>query len=258
MVGSIGTLERWGYHTRYEYGQHRLSDTGVLFLVYQITYTCNLSVEMELSMSRWLQNTLPILVVVALLLALVVAQRESPAPTEVPGMILLEPPRPLVPFYLIDQHGVAVDRARLEGRWTLLFFDHTHCSDPCRATLAALAVTQEQLSIIEADSEELQVIFVSMDPRRDTSEVMTRYLSHFNAAFIGVVAELEALAGLTNQLGVTQQQFDQPGNDNLAEDNGKVFVINPDVQWYASLFPPLEAARLTEMVRAIRSKDNQE
>ncbi|CAK0754196.1 protein SCO1 [Gammaproteobacteria bacterium] len=209
-------------------------------------------------MSRWLQNTLPILAVVALLLILTMVQRdESPAPPSVPGATLLDPPRPLAPFYLVDQHGVVIDRARLEGRWTLLFFGYTHCLDLCLATLAALAATQEQLSVTEAGSEEVQVIFVSIDPARDTSDAIDQYLSRFNSAFVGAVAEPEALAGLANQFGVTWRRGSnhQTGDHHPIEHNRTVFVINPEVQWYASLTPPLEAARLTETIRIIRIQD---
>ncbi|CAK0755697.1 protein SCO1 [Gammaproteobacteria bacterium] len=207
-------------------------------------------------MSRWLQNILPILAVVALLLVLTMVKRESPAPPEVSGTIFLDPPRALSPFYLIDQHGAVIDRARLEGRWTLLFFGYLNCPEVCSATLAALAAAQEQLSIIDAGSEELQVMFVSVDPHRDTPEAVARYLSRFNAAFVGAVAEPTALSGLGDQFGVTWRRgSDQPGGGYSVEHSPMIFVINPDVQWCASLSPPLKASLLTEAVRAIRTKN---
>ena len=78
------------------------------------------------------------------------------------------------PFQLTDQNGRAVDQSILAGKWTLVFFGFTYCPDFCPTTLAAIDATKRRMG---ADGERLQVIFVSVDPERDTPQAMKDYLS---------------------------------------------------------------------------------
>ena len=206
-------------------------------------------------MSRWLQNVLPILAVVTALLILSITQREPESTSlEVVGAVFLDPPHPLDPFLLVDQHGTALDRSRLEGRWTLLFFGYTHCSSACSTILTALAAAQEQLAVDEEGSEELQGIFISVDPERDTPEVISQYLDSLHATCTGVVGEPTALAGLADQFGVMwPAKLNQVEGDYPIQLDKTIFVIDPDANWIASILPPLDTPRIVEAVREIRN-----
>jgi len=78
------------------------------------------------------------------------------------------------PFQLTDQDGRAVDQTILNGKWTLVFFGFTYCPDYCPTTLAAIEATKMQMG---ADGAALQVVFISVDPERDTPRAMKDYLS---------------------------------------------------------------------------------
>ncbi len=78
------------------------------------------------------------------------------------------------PFTMVDQTGRAVDERILLGKWSAVFFGYTYCPDTCPATLSALAATQARLG---AATKTFQVVFVSVDPARDTPAQMKLYLS---------------------------------------------------------------------------------
>jgi protein SCO1/2 len=78
------------------------------------------------------------------------------------------------PFKMVDQNGRAVDQRVLLGKWSAVFFGYTYCPDTCPATLSALAAAQARLG---AAAKTFQVVFVSVDPARDTPAQMKLYLS---------------------------------------------------------------------------------
>ncbi len=78
------------------------------------------------------------------------------------------------PFQLVDQDGGAADEAVLKGRWSAVFFGFTHCPDVCPGTLQALSAAAAQLGPEQA--KDLQVVFISVDPARDTPAALKSYL----------------------------------------------------------------------------------
>ena len=78
------------------------------------------------------------------------------------------------PFQLVDQEGRPVDESLLEGKWSLVFFGFTYCPDFCPTTLAALEATKQRLG---DKAKDLQIVFISVDPARDTPQALKDYLS---------------------------------------------------------------------------------
>ena len=78
------------------------------------------------------------------------------------------------PFQLVDQEGRPVDESLLEGKWSLVFFGFTYCPDFCPTTLAALEATKQRLG---DKAKDLQIVFISVDPERDTPQALEDYLS---------------------------------------------------------------------------------
>src|SRR5438046_1837591 len=87
------------------------------------------------------------------------------------------------PFRLIDQNGKAVSDADLKGKWQLVFFGYTHCPDACRTALNEMALALDQLG---EKRGELQVVFITVDPDRDTPTVMKSYVQSFHAPIIAL------------------------------------------------------------------------
>jgi protein SCO1/2 len=87
-----------------------------------------------------------------------------------------------------------------DKRLTLLFFGYTHCPDECPTTMATLASAMLQLDA--ADRANVQVVFVTTDPARDTGPVIRRWLDHFSSSFVGVTGPLAKIKKVATDVGV--------------------------------------------------------
>jgi protein SCO1 len=134
---------------------------------------------------------------------------------------------PLPEVALVDDTGNAFTTADLRGGYRLLFFGFTHCPDICPLTLQVLASATAEL---EARSPRLapQVVFVSVDPKRDTPERIHEYLASFDPDFIGITGSDEALQPLVKTLGVTVHKTEVDGEHYNVVHNGTIFVVGPD------------------------------
>lgn len=97
------------------------------------------------------------------------------------------------PFQLTDQTGQAVDESILEGRWTAVFFGFTHCPDYCPTTLQALRATKAAMG---DRGDDLRIVFISIDPERDTPELLADYLQtrSFPEGVVGLTGTPEQVA----------------------------------------------------------------
>ncbi len=166
---------------------------------------------------------------------------------------LLSPPKPLPAFRLEDQNRNAVDNAWLQGHWTLLFFGYTHCPDVCPTTLAELNRTLKALP--ERFRDQTRVLFVSVDPQRDTAQQLGQYVTYFNPKFVGARGSTEQLDKLTRALGVlyVHNKPDQNGNYTV-DHSAAVMVIDPHGA-LAALFTnlPHQPQRMAQDLDIIRS-----
>src|ERR1700688_2437768 len=115
---------------------------------------------------------------------------------------LLAPSRALPDFSLIDQQGKVFGSADLRGHWSLLIFGYTNCPDYCPTTLTTLAAVQKRLRAANAPVRP-QVIFVSVDAKRDTPAQLAKYVPYFDPEFIGLTAaDQAAIEAVAAKLGV--------------------------------------------------------
>jgi protein SCO1/2 len=168
-----------------------------------------------------------------------------------PHVATVLPTPPALPAVaLIDQSGHPYATGDLEGRFSLMFFGFTHCPDVCPITLQVLAETRAAL----AETEAPQVLFVSVDPRRDTPERIAAYLASFDPAFRGVTAELEALDPLLKQLGVLVQTHGSGDGTYTVTHNSTVYLIGPRAELLAVFSGPHEAQAIADDYRRIRQQ----
>lgn len=106
--------------------------------------------------------------------------------------ILIDPPEQAPTLDLVTQHGEPFEVEALRGRVTLLYFGYTHCPDVCPTTLAGFGAAIASLP--EAERDEVQVVMVTVDPRRDTPEHLETYLANFDDGYIGLTGDEAALA----------------------------------------------------------------
>jgi len=102
-------------------------------------------------------------------------------------------------FTLTDHHGKVRTLADFRGKVVVVFFGYTRCPDVCPTTLAELKVVKEQLG---EDSGRLQVLFITVDPERDTREVLANYVPAFDPSFLGLYGDAAATARVAKEFKV--------------------------------------------------------
>ncbi len=161
----------------------------------------------------------------------------------------VQPPRALADFQLLDGDKQAFTRTQLQGRWSLLFFGYTHCPDVCPVTLSELTKTLPLLQHAEdAAARTVQVVFISVDPARDTPELLKNFALYFNAQFIAVTGALEQLTALTDSIGARHQRLTGQGPEYRVEHSADVWLIDPQARLYAKFPAPQRAQELARGV----------
>ena len=110
-------------------------------------------------------------------------------------------------FALTDHHGQARTLADFRGKAVVMFFGYTHCPDVCPTTLAELAEAMRRLG---RDATRVQVLFVTVDPERDTPELLRNYVPAFDPSFLGLYGDAAALERTAKDFKVIYQK--QPGS----------------------------------------------
>ncbi|MEL7450902.1 MAG: SCO family protein, partial [Pseudomonadota bacterium] len=151
---------------------------------------------------------------------------------------VLSAPRPLPELALVDQTGEPFGRTQLAGRWSLLFFGFTHCPDVCPTTLSDMRRLRKSLQDLPG-TEQPNIVFVSVDPERDTPETIASYLAFFDAAATGLTGTLEAIEDLTGELGVAVAYLpDEEGTGYTVDHTAALFAVNPNAELAAIFVPP--------------------
>jgi len=164
---------------------------------------------------------------------------------------LIEPSRELKDFSLIDYDHREFGSANLRGHWSILFFGYTHCPEFCPATLATLAALRKRLRS-DPGAVSPQVIFVSVDAKRDTPEQLKRYVPRFDPSFIGLTAtdqpHSEAVA---KEFGVAVGIHDAGQGDYIVDHSTAIFVMDPLGKIAAVLTGPFSVDALLSDFRLI-------
>ncbi len=172
---------------------------------------------------------------------------ESGAPTLTAGTALAEP-IPLAEFQLEDQSGHAFGRRDLEGEWSLLFAGFTHCPDACPATLALLARLQARL---HADGHPLRVVFLSVDPERDTPEQLARYAGYFGERILAATGERNEIDALAKSLGLAYVRVPGSGEHYSYDHSTAVVLIDPAARLAGYFRPPLDLDAIEQDLRRL-------
>ena len=129
---------------------------------------------------------------------------------------ILPQARTLPHFSLLDQNGAEFNNESLLGEWSLLFFGFTHCPDICPATLQQLAIARSRI-LQEGAADFPKIVLISVDPERDTPDVMAEYIAHFGDGVTGVTGSLTELRTLTAALGIFFEKSDGQNGDYTVE-----------------------------------------
>jgi protein SCO1/2 len=155
-------------------------------------------------------------------------------------------PRPVVDFTLTDTTGRPFTRRELTGAPTLVFFGFTNCPDVCPTTLLTLAQVRKHAAVAG-----LRVVFISVDPQRDTPPVLGLYVHAFDPAFQGLTGDPRTIARLAANFGVAVNRVELPGGNYTMDHSAVVFLLDSAARITAIFTPPFaEAALSADLARA--------
>lgn len=140
--------------------------------------------------------------------------------------VLIDPAQPKPEFVLTDTEGQPYDfSAETDGKLTLLYFGYLNCPDICPVHLAQIAETFDQHPDIARDAE---VVFVTVDPDRDSPEEIRAFLDNFDTRFVGLTGTLEELEAAQTAANVPVAQFVGDGEDYTVNHAAQVIAFAPD------------------------------
>ena len=149
---------------------------------------------------------------------------------------VLTKPIKLDEFMLTADDDSVFSNQSLKDKWSLLFFGYTHCPDVCPLTLHQLAQANKELAD-KLDSTP-DIIMISVDPDRDTSEILQKYVRSFGENVSGVTGKNEELDKLTSQLGIFYNANKHEGENYSVNHSAAVILINKNAEFHAVFSAP--------------------
>ena len=150
------------------------------------------------------------------------------------GLYLIEPPRNLGSFNLIDSGGKEFLPKDFKGKWNMLFFGFTFCPDICPITMSMLSRIEKGLDI--ENQEKIRIFLVTVDPDRDSPDQLKVYLENFSENFIGLTGGLDQIYNFATRVNAPFNPIKNNKESNYTVDHtGSIILINPEGN-YAGFF----------------------
>lgn len=159
------------------------------------------------------------------------------APTQPQFATMLTQANALPDFSLLDQKGNPVNADTFRGQWDLVFFGFAHCPDICPITLQTLSNAKRAL--IDSGARVIpRIVLVSVDPERDTPDILGKYVAYFGDDNLAVTGDLEQLRRLTSALGIYFEKIASDNENYAVDHSAAVLVIDPNGQFSALFGAP--------------------
>jgi protein SCO1/2 len=188
-------------------------------------------------------------IVAALVGALLAQMYLNRAPAALATGTLLDPPKSIPAFALLDQDGQPFTPSDLQGQWSVIFFGFTNCPDICPTTLTTLNSVH---SLLEDIAEQRpQVILVTADAKRDTPEQIKKYVRFFNSTFAAVTGDQPALEAFALSLGAPVAIRPLSDGTYNVDHSGALFIVDPQGALRAIFSGPHQATALAADLRIL-------
>ncbi len=168
------------------------------------------------------------------------------------SLLVLPNARVIADFRLTDHHSKVFSLTDLQSTWSLIFFGFTNCPDVCPGTLFELQKVNKNLQQnLQSEADQPQILFISVDPERDTPAKLKQYVAYFDPGFIGLTGDHSQLLPLTRQLGIAYR-IDQ--QDPEEQDRGtprydvahsaSILLTDPQGRLYGVFPAPHDAEKI--------------
>ena len=176
------------------------------------------------------------------------------------GIVLKEGPRGAAgtalanaiggPFQLVDQNGKTVTDADLKGKWHLVFFGYTHCPDTCPTALNEMALALDQLG---PKKSSVGVMFITVDPERDTPAVLKDYLASFDAPVVGLTGTPAEVAQAAKDYRVYYAKHPRPDGGYDMDHSAVIYIMDPQGRFTATFTPDAPADEIAKRLEKLVS-----
>ena len=164
------------------------------------------------------------------------------------GLFLFDEPKQISDFEFLSSNKKIFSKSDLMGKWTLMYFGFTKCPDECPTTMYQLSKLIKVLRDKEFKLDDKQWVLVSIDPERDTPEMIDNYAKGFDKDFIGVSNNRPMLLSLATQLSVNNvmpSSFNHMDHSHLDNHVNNIILIDPNGDFAGIFRPPFDVSRLS-------------
>ena len=166
---------------------------------------------------------------------------------------LVNPPRVLPPWKLRLSDGGEASPATLQGHWAVVFLGFTHCPDVCPTTLQALSLAQKDWDALP-EARRPRVLFVSVDPERDSAKITGDYAHYFHPATLAASPDPQQLAAFAQALGLVYMKVPAPDGSYSMDHSATLVLLDPQGRQAGLLSPPFDARRIADDLRLLAER----
>ncbi len=156
-------------------------------------------------------------------------------------------------FTMVNQKGKTVTEKDFLGRHSLVFFGFTHCPDICPATLQVASEAMEKLGPL---ADKVQPVFVSVDPERDTPEILKSYLEDFDPRLTGLTGSVDQVAKIAKAYRIYHNKVADPNSEGgyTVDHSAYLYLMSPEGQYIAHYPPAIQGDALADRMRPALSR----
>ncbi len=153
-------------------------------------------------------------------------------------------------FHLVDQNGKPFSDADLKGKWHLVFFGYTHCPDTCPTALNEMALALDRLG---KERDKFSIVFITVDPERDTPEALKSYVESFDAPIVALTGSAEEVAQAAKAYRVYYAKHPLADGGYDMDHSAVIFVMDPSGRFTATFTPESTAEAIAERLQKLLS-----
>ena len=193
-----------------------------------------------------------LLIVIGAVIGTGCTSKSEPEPLKVPeslqGLIVDSPATKLPGFKFTDHNGKSFDVSRFKDKWSMVFFGYTNCPDVCPTSLTIMDKVSKQSGL----PDNMQYVFISVDPKRDTPEKLKDFVEYFNAKFVGATGPKAEIDKFQEPLGVIYDyEGDTNSDDYVVNHFAAIYIIDPNGRERAYILPPHSEAQVGEAFKLV-------
>ncbi|MEP6940047.1 MAG: SCO family protein [Rudaea sp.] len=174
----------------------------------------------------------------------------SAAQPSLEAALLYPEPRPLPEFTLTQANGKALTLADWRGHWNIVYFGYSSCPDVCPTTLQTLKTVWAELGK-RAIQQRVRIDFISVDPERDTPEILGKYVGFFSPDFVAATGTDAQLQQITRALGLVYSRTKNVDGVIEVDHSGSAVIIDPQGRLAGIFRPPLAARQTVDDIVAL-------